>query len=91
MDPFLSNILERMAQTGMSVVEPVRGRDGPGAVVCSDGACNLVRFGPGRDELRGELLLVRAPRLVSWDVRRMLDWPLSDAKPVWDVGLLHGR
>jgi hypothetical protein len=74
----------------ITVVDPVHGR-GPmwGASVLAGGLHSFVERGEGWEQFQLDLLSGPG-HLVCWDLRRMLDWPLSDRRVVWEVKALYG-
>lgn len=85
-----ANVVAECAHSTLTTLEPVRGRDGLwGAAIVTD---NKYFFVPRRDdwaEFQADLLK-QAPEVAVWDVRRILDWPLSEERIVWDVKSIYG-
>lgn len=85
----LRHVVSECSLAGEATIDPVRGRDGLwGASVVTGNKYFFVPRGEGWDEFQREL--IASVPVNCWDVRRLLDWPLTDERVVWDVRLLHG-
>lgn len=72
------------------VVDPVHARgEFHGASVLVDDLWFFVPRDESWAEFQRELLALRVP-IACWDLRMLLDWPLSDGRVVWEVKSLHG-
>lgn len=70
-------------------IEPVRGRDGIwGVALASKSKFFFVQRGDDWNDFTKKL--VESCRCVIWDVRRIIDWPLSDDHVVYDMKSIFG-
>ncbi len=85
-----ARVLDHCTACKEAVIDPVKGRDGLwGISLVAGDRYFFVPRDDGWDEFQCSLLSLPT-KLAVWDVRRVIDWPLSDSKVVWDVRSLYG-
>lgn len=90
MNSALTRIIEDSDDHDIAIVDSVKGRDGLWGVslIVSD-RYFFVPYDESWNSFRTALLRSRM-KIGVWDVRQIIDWPLSDERVIWDVKSLYG-
>jgi hypothetical protein len=85
-----SHIFEQCKISKHVTIDPVKGRDGLWGVAVVAG--DHYFFVPRKDDWETFVsgLLSSGASIGVWDVRRIIDWPLSDETVIWDIRSLFG-
>ena len=83
-------IINELKSSPVVCIEPVKGRDGLcGVALVSMDKYYFIPRGDDWNEVMKEILKVDG-ELCVWDLRRIIDWPLSDDRVVYDVKSVYG-